>query len=91
MCYGLVSKPRNQPPGSAGWLVKFDSKTSKMLGHVEVTEVRGLHCVEQMPSGEPVTTLDNHLLSVQSRRSLMRVRTPDRSLVDRCSNWLAGG
>ncbi|MGA8441027.1 MAG: peptidyl-alpha-hydroxyglycine alpha-amidating lyase family protein [Candidatus Sulfotelmatobacter sp.] len=55
-------QPLNQPPGSAGWLVKFDSKTSKMLGHVEVTEVRGLHCVEQMPSGEPVTTLDNHLL-----------------------------
>jgi 6-bladed beta-propeller len=52
----------SQPPGWAGWLIKFDCKTSKMLGHLDVTEVRGLHSVEQMPSGEPVTTLDNHLL-----------------------------
>jgi DNA-binding beta-propeller fold protein YncE len=55
-------QPLNQPPGSAGWLIKFDSKTGKMLGHLDVTEVRGLHSVEQTPSGDPVTTLDNHLL-----------------------------
>ena len=55
-------QPLNQPPGSAGWLIKFDPKTGKMLGHLDVSEVRGLHSVEQAPSGEPVTTLDNHLL-----------------------------
>ena len=55
-------QPLNQAPGSAGWLIKFDPKTGKMLGHLDVTEVRGLHSVEQAPSGEPVTTLDNHLL-----------------------------
>jgi len=55
-------QPLNQPTGSAGWLVKFDRKTGKMIGHLDVTEPRGLHSVEQMPSGEPVTNLENQLL-----------------------------
>jgi DNA-binding beta-propeller fold protein YncE len=55
-------QPFEQPPGAAGWIVKFDRKTGKMLGHIDVTEPRGLHSVEQMPSGEPLTVLQDHLL-----------------------------
>ena len=52
----------NQPPGSPGWVVKFDCKTGKMIGHLDVSEVGGSHSVEQMPSGEPLTTLDDQVL-----------------------------
>lgn len=55
-------QPLNEPTGSAGWLVKFDRKTGNILGHLDVIEARGLHSVEQMPSGEPVTNLNNQLL-----------------------------
>jgi DNA-binding beta-propeller fold protein YncE len=51
-----------QAPGSAGWVVKLDRKTGRMLGHLDVAEARGLHCVEQGSSGEPITTLGNELL-----------------------------
>lgn len=56
-------QPFNKPPGApGGWLVKFDRKTGKMMGHLDVPEARALHSVEQMPSGEPLTTVDNQLL-----------------------------
>jgi hypothetical protein len=60
-------QPLNQPTGSPGWVVKLDRKTGKILGHLDVPEGRGLHSVEQMPSGEPVTTLDNRLLWFRTR------------------------
>jgi sugar lactone lactonase YvrE len=53
----------DQAPGSpGGWLVKFDCRTGRILGHLDVTQARALHSVEQMPSGEPVTTMGNELL-----------------------------
>jgi hypothetical protein len=55
-------QPFHQPPGSPGWVVKFDRKTGKMLGHLDVSEERGLHSVEQMASGEPIITFGNELL-----------------------------
>lgn len=55
-------QPFKQPTGSPGWVVKFDRKTGKMLGHLDVSEERGLHSVEQMSSGEPIITFGNELL-----------------------------
>jgi streptogramin lyase len=55
-------QPLNEPTGSPGWLVKFDRKTGRILGHIEVTEKGGLHSVELTPSGEPVINLNNELL-----------------------------
>jgi streptogramin lyase len=52
----------DRPPGSAGWVVKFDCETGRILGHLDVPELRGLHSVEQVASGEPLTTLGNELL-----------------------------
>jgi DNA-binding beta-propeller fold protein YncE len=52
----------DRPPGSAGWVVKFDYETGRILGHLDVPEARGLHSVEQVASGEPLTTLGNELL-----------------------------
>jgi hypothetical protein len=52
----------DRPPGSAGWVVKFDCETGRILGHLDVPEARGLHSVEQVASGEPLTTLGNELL-----------------------------
>jgi hypothetical protein len=56
------TQPFNQPPGSPGWVVKFDRKTGKMLGHLVVSKERGLHSIEQMASGEPIITLGSELL-----------------------------
>jgi hypothetical protein len=36
-------QPSNQPPGSPGWIVEFDRKTGKMLGHLDVPE--GVDCI----------------------------------------------
>ena len=55
-------KQLNEPTGAAGWIVKFDRESGKMLGHLVVQEERGLHSVEQTASGEPVTVLGNQLL-----------------------------
>jgi sugar lactone lactonase YvrE len=55
-------QPFNRPPGSPGWVVKFDCETGRILGHLDVPEERGLHSIEQMASGEPLTTLGNELL-----------------------------
>jgi DNA-binding beta-propeller fold protein YncE len=59
-------QPLNEPTGASGWLVKFDAKTGQMLGHLDVTEKGGLHSVELMPSGEPLTNLGNQLLWFRS-------------------------
>lgn len=60
-------QPIDQPVGSAGWLVKFDRKTGKMTGHIDVPDEHALHSVEQMPSGEPLTTVQNQLLWFRAR------------------------
>jgi DNA-binding beta-propeller fold protein YncE len=54
-------QPFNQPLTSGAWIVKLDSKTGMILGHLDVREAGG-HSVEQMPSGEPLTTMDNQLI-----------------------------
>jgi len=36
-------QPSNQPPGSPGWVVEFDRKTGKMLGHLDVPQ--GVDCI----------------------------------------------
>ena len=52
----------NEPTGSAGWVVKFDRNTGKMLGHLKVPEKAGLHSMEQTAGGEPLTVLANQVL-----------------------------
>jgi hypothetical protein len=53
----------DQAPGlHAGGLVKFDCRTGRIPGDLDVAQARALHSVEQMPSGEPVTTMGNELL-----------------------------
>lgn len=54
--------PLDQPPGAPGWLLKLDRQTGKILGHLDITEPRGGHAVDLLPSGEPVVTLGNGLL-----------------------------
>jgi hypothetical protein len=55
-------QPLSEPTGSPGWLVKFDAKSGKILGHLNVSEKGGLHSVEQMPSGEPLVNLGTQAL-----------------------------
>ena len=59
--------PFNQPPGAPGWVVKLDPRSGKILGHLDIPEERGGHCIELMPSGEPLITLDNELLWFRKR------------------------
>jgi hypothetical protein len=54
--------PFNQPPGAPGWVVKLDPRSGKILGHLDISEARGGHSIELMPSGEPLITLGNELL-----------------------------
>jgi len=54
--------PFDQSPGSECWVVELDPKSGKILGHLDVTEERGGHSLEIMPSGEPIITLGNELL-----------------------------
>lgn len=59
--------PFDQPPGSPGWVLKLDRETGKILGHLDVSEPRGLHSIELLPSGEPIITLGNELLRFKAR------------------------
>jgi DNA-binding beta-propeller fold protein YncE len=52
----------DQPTGSAGWIVKMDRDSGKILGHLTVAETSGLHSIEVSSSGEPIITLGNQLL-----------------------------
>jgi DNA-binding beta-propeller fold protein YncE len=54
-------QPLDEPPGAPGWLVKLDRKTGKILGYVEVSGKGGLHSVEVSATGEPITSLANHI------------------------------
>jgi len=55
-------QPLNEPTGSAGWVVKLDRKTGGIVGHLTVSEKSGLHSVEVMPSGEPLTNLGSRVI-----------------------------
>ena len=52
-----------QPPGAAGgWIIKLNSRTGEILGHLDIPEPRGGHSLDLSPSGEPIVTLGNGLL-----------------------------
>jgi DNA-binding beta-propeller fold protein YncE len=48
----IGTQPRTSPNTAAGWIVKLDRKTGKVLGYVDSP---GLHSVDQIAPGEPVT------------------------------------
>lgn len=48
----IGTQPRTSPNTAAGWLMKLDRKTGKILGYVDSS---GLHSVDQIAPGEPVT------------------------------------
>ena len=59
--------PFDRPPGGPGWVVKLDPRSGTILGHFDVPEERGGHCLELMASGEPLITLGNELLWFKER------------------------
>lgn len=50
-------QPLNEPTSSPGWIVKLDRKNGKVLGYVPVLDKGGLHSVEEVGQGEPMTNL----------------------------------
>ena len=54
--------PLDLPTGSPGWVLKLDAHTGKILGHIDVPEMRAGHSIDVTPSGEPVVTFGNQLL-----------------------------
>jgi outer membrane protein assembly factor BamB len=54
-------QPLDQSPGASGWLVKLDRETGKILGSVEVSDKGGLHSIEVSATGEPITSLADHV------------------------------
>lgn len=57
----------NEPTGSPGWLVKMDRKTDKILGYIPVTEKAGLHSVEDVGEGQPMTAIGNKIIWFKNR------------------------
>lgn len=54
--------PLDLPPGSAGWIVKMDRRSGRILGHVPVTDTPALHCLEMVNGTQPMTDLGNEVL-----------------------------
>jgi DNA-binding beta-propeller fold protein YncE len=59
-------QPLNEPAGSAGWVVKLDRKSGKILGYVPVTETRALHSVEEGGEDQPMTDVGNKVVWFKS-------------------------
>lgn len=70
-CYALVLHggalwvamgPRNQDPGSPGWIVKMDPESGRILGHLFVPDQRAGHAIDLLRSGEVLETAGSGLL-----------------------------
>ena len=55
-------QPLNEPTGAPGWIVKLDRTTGKVLGYVAVTQKAGLHSVEEVGKGQPMTVAGNGVI-----------------------------
>ena len=49
----------NQPPGSAGWIVKLDATSGRILGHISVHDTPALHCLAMHGDGQPMIDIGN--------------------------------
>jgi len=69
-CYSLKLKngvlwastgPLGEASGAAGWVVKLDPQTGRILGHLNLPKSSG-HQIDVLPSGEPIVTAGDGLL-----------------------------
>lgn len=58
--------PLDQPPGSPGWIVKLDRTTGRILGYIPVIDTPGLHCLELVSDGQPMTDVGNKVIWFKS-------------------------
>jgi hypothetical protein len=56
----------DQPPGSPGWIVKLDRTTGNILGYISVTNAPGLHCLDLIGDGQPMTDVGNKVILFKS-------------------------
>jgi hypothetical protein len=56
------TQPLDLNPGSPGWVIKLDRRSGEILGHINVTEVFGLHSIDLTPAGEPVISLGDQIV-----------------------------
>ena len=54
--------PLNVPPGSAGWIVKMERVSGKILGYLPVTDAQALHCLEVVNGNQLMTDVGNQVL-----------------------------
>ena len=54
--------PKDQDPGTPGWLVKIDPEDGRILGHLFVPEQRAGHALALLGPGEPIETAGSGLL-----------------------------
>lgn len=81
-CYALALRggvlwvtmgPKDQDPGSPGWLVEMNAATGRILGHLSVPDQRAGHALDLLESGTVVETAGSGLLLFQTdERSLPR-------------------
>ena len=57
--------PMGEDPGAPGWLVQFDPRSGKILGHLDLTEARAGHAIDVFRSGAVVTADHGLLLFTQ--------------------------
>ena len=71
--------PRDQDPGTPGWLIKMDAQTGRLLGHLFVSDQRAGHAFDLLGSGAVVETAGSGLLlfKLESKR---RTDTDDSRL-----------
>jgi hypothetical protein len=60
-------------PAGAGnaWVVKLDSRTGKILGHLDIAGPRAGHGMDVTPSGEPIVTHGNEVLWCRAGGSVL--------------------
>lgn len=58
--------PLNEPPGSAGWIVRFDGRSGKITGYLPVTDTPALHALDVDADGEPMTDVGNRVVWFRS-------------------------
>jgi hypothetical protein len=59
------ASPMGEDPGAPGWLLKLDPVSGKLLGHIAIPEQYAGHAIDVLPSGEPVVTVGNGLLTFE--------------------------
>ena len=64
--------PKDQDPGTPGWLVKMDPNSGRIVGHFSVPDQRAGHALDLLNSGAVIETAGTGLLLFQTADQILR-------------------